>query len=147
VWLDVKMAKLNEAAMREAARNSRCVIAVVTDVERPGDPAENAYFQREYCVNELRWARQAGVPVQPVIRREDKDKVGWLLGQAPPDLRDLGAVDFLTLDRVSAAIWKTCIDEVIRGVADLTSAAATTSGGGSGGGMPLRKTVSRVISV
>eukprot|EP01047_Picozoa_sp_COSAG01_P066803 COSAG01_NODE_9292_length_2492_cov_3.570832_4_plen_56_part_00 len=55
-------------------------------------------------------------------------------------------MDFLTLDRVSAAIWKTCIDEVIRGVADLTNAATTTSGGG-GGGMPLRKTVSRVISV
>ena len=57
VWLDVKMGKLNEDAMKEAAQHSRCIIAVVTGPERDGDSEENAYFKRQYCMNELRWAR------------------------------------------------------------------------------------------
>jgi hypothetical protein len=31
VWLDVKMNQLNEAAMKEAAQRSKCIIAVVTE--------------------------------------------------------------------------------------------------------------------
>ena len=116
VWLDVKMNQLNEEAMKEAAQNSQCIIAVVTGVEREGDPASNAYFKRDFCVNELRWAREAGVPIQPVIRREDKERVGEFLGEAPEDLQDLGGVDFLSLDRINAAMWKTCIDEVVNNV-------------------------------
>ena len=57
VWLDVKMGKLNEDAMKEATQHSRCIIAVVTGPERDGDSEENAYFKRQYCMNELRWAR------------------------------------------------------------------------------------------
>eukprot|EP01047_Picozoa_sp_COSAG01_P024051 COSAG01_NODE_1474_length_10192_cov_7.027742_2_plen_2062_part_00 len=124
-WLDVKMAKLNEAAMQEAAQNSRCIVAVITGVERPGDPAENAYFLREYCVNELRWARAAGVPIQPVILPEDKSKVGEFLGQAPADLKDLGAVDFIHLDRSRAAYWKAGVDELIQSMDDLVAQNAT----------------------
>jgi hypothetical protein len=30
-WLDVKMNKLDMAAMEEGARNSRCMIAIITD--------------------------------------------------------------------------------------------------------------------
>ena len=62
MWLDVKMDKLNEAAMKEAARHSRCIIAVVSGVERAGGPEDTAHFKREYCANELRWARAAGGP-------------------------------------------------------------------------------------
>ena len=51
------MGKLNEDAMKEAAQHSRCIIAVVTGPERDGDSEENAYFKRQYCMNELRWAR------------------------------------------------------------------------------------------
>jgi hypothetical protein len=119
VWLDVKMPKLNTAAMKEAAQNSKCIIAVVSGAEREGDPEDSAYFKREFCVNELRWARVAGVPIQPVIMREDKDDIGRYLGQAPADLQDLGQVDFKTLDRVGPAIWNTSIDELIKSMDDL----------------------------
>ena len=125
VWLDVKMDQKNTAAMRLAAENSQCVIAVVTGAEREGDPEDNAYFKREYCVDELRWARQAGVPIQPVIRREDKERIGELqfLGQPPEDLKDLGNVEFLSLGRISPAIWQTCIDQVVKNVDKITCAA------------------------
>ena len=95
VWLDIKMGKLNEAAMKEGVENCGCVLAIVTGPCVRADPAEgekpedNAYFSRKYCMNELRWARQAGVPIQPVIRREDKEKIGEFLGQAPEDLKDI----------------------------------------------------------
>ena len=51
VWLDTKMGKLNEAAMKEAATNSRCIIAVVTgacpraEPDEGEKPEDNAYFQ------------------------------------------------------------------------------------------------------
>jgi O-acetyl-ADP-ribose deacetylase (regulator of RNase III) len=128
-WLDVKMAKLNEAAMQEAAQNSRCIVAVITGVERPGDPAENAYFQREYCVKELRWARAAGVPIQPVMLPEDKKRIGEFLGQAPADLKGLGAVDFIHLDRSRAAYWETGIDELLLGMGDLIAERARKTTG------------------
>ena len=63
VWLDIKMEHLNADAMKEAAQNSACIIAVVTGVEREGDSEDTAYMKRTYCINELRWAREAGVPV------------------------------------------------------------------------------------
>jgi hypothetical protein len=123
VWLDVKMDQLNEAAMREAAQHSRCIIAVVTGVERDGDPEDTAYFKREYCMKELRWAIQAGVPIQPVVSREDKQDIGNFVGQIPGDLKDLGKVDFKALDRISPAIWTTSIDEMLKSIDALSAAA------------------------
>ena len=116
VWLDVKMEQLNAAAMKEAAERSRCVIAIVTGVERDGDPEDTAYFKREYCMSELRWAREAGVPIQPVIARDDKARIGEFIAQAPSDLQDLGSVDFKALDRISPAMWTTSIDELISSI-------------------------------
>ena len=122
-WLDVKMGQLNEAAMREAAQHSRCIVAVVTGVERDGDPDDSAYFKREYCMKELRWAVQAGVPIQPVVSREDKQRIGEFVGQIPGDLKDLGKVDFKALDRISPAIWTTSIDEMLKSIDALSAAA------------------------
>jgi hypothetical protein len=123
VWLDVKMEQLNEAAMKEAAQHSKCVIAIVTGVEREGDPEDDAYFKRPFCMSELRWARAVGVPVQPVIIREDKDRIGEFLGQVPVDLADLGSVDFKALDRISPAVWDTCVDDMIKSIDRLVQAA------------------------
>ena len=61
--LDVTMSKRNEDARKEAAQHSRCIIAIVTGAhsrDEPDDgetPEDNAYFKRQYCMNELRWAR------------------------------------------------------------------------------------------
>ena len=83
---------------------------MVTGVERKGDSEANAYFKRDFCVNELRWAREVSIPMQPVIQREDnKRRIGEFIGQAPMDLKDLSGVDFKTLDQIGPAIWKTCV--------------------------------------
>jgi hypothetical protein len=126
VWLDVKMAKLNSAAMKEAAHNSKCIIAVVTgpavNPEKPADkPETNAYYARKYTLNELRWARENGVPIQPVVWREDKPKIGEFIDQLPADLKALGDVDFKTMDQTGPAFWRTSVDEVLVGVDDLVA--------------------------
>ena len=54
-WLDVEMAKRDEAAIKEAVETSRCIIAIISG-DDPSD--ENAYFNRAFCVKELRWAQQ-----------------------------------------------------------------------------------------
>ena len=101
VWLDVKMSKLNEDAMKEAAQNSKCIVAVVSgafylpsDLEQvirsspdhllTCDPQANAYFKRDYCVKELRWAHELGKPIIPCF--PEGLNVGAFLRTAPPDL-------------------------------------------------------------
>jgi hypothetical protein len=93
-WLDVEMDDKSEAAMREGVVNSTVVLAVVTDDAGDG----NAYFERPFCISELRWAAEAGVFIQPVIAAEDKTKISDFLAKAPEDLRILlGGTDFIDL--------------------------------------------------
>ena len=107
--------------MKEAAQNSKCILAIISGAERASDPDENAYFKRPYCCNELRWAREVGVPIQPVILADDKKRIGEFIGQAPEDLKDLGGVDFIHLDRSRPAYWQVGVDEVIKGADALAS--------------------------
>jgi hypothetical protein len=132
VWLDVKMGKLNMAEMKRAAQTADCVIAIVTgeharDKPEEGEqPEDNAYFKRDYCVQELRWAREANVPIQPVIRPEDKPHLSKLLALAPEDLRDLEeSADFVHLDRSRASYWQVAVDEVLS-VAKLSHASSAS---------------------
>ena len=50
------------------------------------------YFTRKVCVEEIRWAREAGKPIQPIVRVEDKERIEEFLEMAPADLKDLGYV-------------------------------------------------------
>ena len=95
-WLDVRMADTSEPAMKEGVQNSESFIAIVTgpcvNPDRPDDkPEDNAYFRREYCLKELRWARGAGKPIVCIVRVEDKSKVDELFSYAPDDLKYLRA--------------------------------------------------------
>ena len=86
-----------------------------------GAPAEwpskcNAYFNRMFCVGELRWAREAGVPIQPVMSAEDKTRVGVFLGQAPDDLKDLSDTDFIHMDRSRIRYWNAGVKEVCEAI-------------------------------
>eukprot|EP01047_Picozoa_sp_COSAG01_P057569 COSAG01_NODE_6670_length_3554_cov_2.322431_2_plen_992_part_00 len=107
VWLDVKMNEndmLNAAFMERAAKTSGCVIAIITP----------KYFTRPMCVRELRAAKSANTPIQPVLLPAHKDRVGEFLTTAPQDLQSLGdEVEWLTLDRSHLAYWKTGVDVLI----------------------------------
>ena len=90
------MADTSEPAMKEGVQNSESFVAIVTgpcvNPDRPNDdPENNAYFRREYCLKELRWARGAGKPIVCIVRVEDKSKVDELFSYAPDDLKYLRA--------------------------------------------------------
>ena len=110
-WLDVHMKDRSEAAMREGVVKAKCVIAILSGaVADPKDPSvppgDNAYFARPFCVQELRWAVEAGVRVQPVVDRQDQGNIGVLLSTAPEDLRFLGSIDMVALDRSAIEYWR-----------------------------------------
>ena len=125
IWLDVKMDKLHEDAMQEAAENSKWIIAIVTgpyarqkrDQGKGETPEDNAYFGRELCVKEIRWARAAGVLIQPVVLGPDKGRIGELMKLAPNDLQDLGAnADFIDVYSSRKAYWNATVGEILTNV-------------------------------
>ena len=114
VWLDVRMDSKSEAAMEEGVRNARCVIAVVSGpVAGQGD--DTAYFSREFCLKELRWAVDAGVFIQPVVRAENKLKISDFCKTIPDDLEFLKSTDWLHLDNTDREFFELGITKVLRG--------------------------------
>jgi hypothetical protein len=122
VWFDVHMDDRSTAAMEEGVKNSKRFVAVVTgpavNNDRPDDPPTgNAYFRREYCIKELQWAMDAGVPIQPIVRMEDKGRIAEFLGlldaplqldgalQDVSRLKSLGATDWIDLNRNDRDYW------------------------------------------
>ena len=93
VWLDVKMDKCDEMAMKEGVENSSVLLAVVTD------DGANSYFSREMCRQEVRWALDAGKTIVPVVAMRDKDNVGKFIAEAAAHGLDFGAFNFVHLDR------------------------------------------------
>eukprot|EP00854_Cymbomonas_tetramitiformis_P027913 gene27913-34491_t len=110
-WLDVKMFHRGEAAMKEAVEHSKVIIAVVTD---GGNSPDDAYFKRPFCLKELRWAVEAGRHIQPVMRVEDKQRIGELLSGAPQDLKFLGDTDWIDLNRGDDEFWDVGVKKIIK---------------------------------
>ena len=128
-WLDVKMDDMHMAAMEVGVRGSKCVLAVITgacvDNDRPEvKPEENSYFGRWMCCQELVWASEAGVPVIPVVRAEDKKKIGELIAAAPGDTevhprcsalkKAVGKIDFIHVDRSTKDDWNFHVSKIIK---------------------------------
>ena len=118
-WLDVNMMKKSVAAMKEGVTKSTMVIAIITGAcknnDRPLDNEEdNAYFNRKFCVQELQWAKEAGIAIQPVIRMEDKTEISTFLSQAPVHLKDIGNTDFIDLNRSDKEYWDVGVNKIVR---------------------------------
>ena len=109
VWLDIKMAKTNIAAMEEGVKNSLCVIAIVTGPA--GD--DSAYFKRGFCLMQLRWAMEAGVHIQPVVAVEDKGKITEFFADIPLDLDYLKSVNWEHIDRKDDYYFELGVSKVI----------------------------------
>ncbi|XRB25609.1 hypothetical protein RI054_45g154670 [Pseudoscourfieldia marina] len=113
-WLDVKMDARGEAAMEEGVRNSATFVAVISE----------EYFGRRFCLKELDWAVDAGVPVQPVVSVDLKKEIGALLGNpndskesitpCPERFRAIGSTDFITLDRSDSDYWEVGVKKIIK---------------------------------
>ena len=119
VWLDVKMLRRDEAAMKEGVQNSRGVIAIVSGpvlssvVGESDDDA--SYFKREFCLKELRWAQEAQVFIQPVVVAEDKSKITALFNTIPVGFDHLKAVNWEHLDYKDAEYFELGAGKVLRG--------------------------------
>ena len=110
-WLDVEMRDKSEAAMREGVMNCQVVLAIITDDGGEG----NSYFERPFCLEELKWAQEGGIFIQPVVAVDDKQRIGELLAKAPSDLRELlGRTDFIHLDRGDREYWQVGISKILR---------------------------------
>ncbi|KAK3238801.1 hypothetical protein CYMTET_51221 [Cymbomonas tetramitiformis] len=124
VWLDVNMQHRDEAAMEEGVKNSASVIAIITD----GDGQSGcAYFERPFCLKELRWAVEAGKYIQPVIRVEDKKRIGEFMKGAPKDLHFLGSVDFIDLHRGAIQYWDTGVSMIFQRIDNAPKNASRSS--------------------
>ena len=131
VWLDVRMHDRSTAAMEEGVRKSKHFVAVVSgpcvNNDRPQDPAkDNAYFRRAFCVMELNCAVENGKHIQPILRIEDKARIGEFLDlldeplrmngglQDVSHLRSLGATDWIDLNRNDNEYWDLGMTKLVR---------------------------------
>ena len=122
VWLDVKMNDKSMKAMEEGAKNARVVVAVITDScvtaeddPKKGGPEQNMYFNRWMCQQELKWAIEADVFIQPVIRMEDKKKIGHFIDMAPEEFKYLGGIDWKELNRSDSRFFKLGVEMILEG--------------------------------
>jgi hypothetical protein len=110
-WLDVKMGQRGEAAMQEGVSNSKCLLAVFTDDGGAGC----AYFERPLCLQELRWALEHKVFVQPVFAAHDKGRITEMLSKLPADLYAvLKATDAIHLDRSDNDYWAVGLGKILK---------------------------------
>ena len=122
VWLDLKADDKSEAAMEKAVTTSTFIIAILCD----GQGVQgNAYFERKFCLKELRWAKEAGKFIQPVTTDEDKTRIvplmhggtypdGTRFEGAPEDLSDLIKVDMVDLNMTDSEYFELGLKKIIR---------------------------------
>ena len=78
--------------MKKNVEGAKFVIAIISD---GAGVAGNGYFERPFCLKELRWAKAAGTYIQPVIDEADKTRVAEFIGMAPDDLKKVQDIDFV----------------------------------------------------
>ena len=111
VWLDTNMDDKSTAAMQEAVLNSCVVLAVITGETKED---ENAYWNREFCLKELRWAFENNKHVQPVVdMMHDKSQIGRFISSFPEELKGIGAIDFVDLNDTDRDYWELGLKKII----------------------------------
>merc|ERR1712217_169112 len=73
-----------------------------------------SYFSRPLCCQELRWAVEWGVFVQPIINFTDKPYISELIDEAPSDLKCIGSVDFIDINRSDPEYFQVGIAKIRR---------------------------------
>eukprot|EP00808_Paulinella_micropora_P025368 g3202.t1 len=109
-WLDIKMKDMSRPAMEEGVCRSRCGIAVLTDEGKEGE----AYLDRQYCLDELRWAVAARVPVVMVVGTNDKGRIEDMLSKMPADLKERLQGNVPDVDRSHAKKLEVSIDIILQ---------------------------------
>merc|ERR1711990_141715 len=97
------MHERDEAAMREGVENSDKILVIVSE----------SYFKRPFCLKELRWARDAGKDIVVCIDVKDKQCIGEFLASCPPDLRSIGEINFIDLNRGDCQYWEVGVQKLL----------------------------------
>ena len=106
------MDEKSEAGMQEAVEQTCVVLAVITG-DSKDDP--KSYFNRPFCLKELRWAFAANKRVQPVVGHRDKERIGELIRMAPGELSsEIARIDFVDMNLTDKAFWKVGLDKIIK---------------------------------
>ena len=99
---------------------SAVVLAIITgpceNPDKPEDPREdNAYYSRGFCLQELRWAMEAGAVIQAIVRAEDKHRITEFSNKLPEDLRDyMSTTPYIHLDRNDREYWTVGLNKLLR---------------------------------
>jgi len=122
IWVDVHQLEKTEKDMREGVKFSRGFLALINgpvkNNEAPDDDeAENAYFNRPFCILELEEALRSGIPVVPIIHPMDKLNIGKLIAGFPEHLREpIGSLEFIVLDRNDPEMFEVGMRKILRAV-------------------------------
>jgi len=90
--------------MERAVKEAKFIIAIISDV----------YFERAFCLKELRWAIDAKKFIQPVVDTVDKGRIEELINKAPDDLRYLIKVDFVDLNQTDDEYFGIGVKKILR---------------------------------
>jgi hypothetical protein len=106
-WLDVKMGECDQDAMEEGAKNCKCLIAIVTD------NGADSYFSRPMCRQEVEWAREADRRIVPVVRAEDKPRIGAFMSEGQGLGIDFSSYNFVHYDRSGPNRVKASLSDIL----------------------------------
>ena len=113
----------SESGMERGVRDCTLFVLIVNgpsiNPDRPDDrPEDNSVFNRDFCIKEIDWAVKCGRRIQPVVRAEDKQKIGDFLKLAPEHLRDmLGGIEWIDLERNDREYLEVGIRKIKRALA------------------------------
>jgi hypothetical protein len=108
VWLDVKMMRCDEEAMKDGVLNSAVFLSVVTD------NGECSYFSREYCRSEISWAQSELKTIVAVIAADDKSRVHDLIANGQEHGVDYSNLNFMHFDRSGPAYTAASLRSICR---------------------------------
>ena len=117
-WLDAKMDDKCGWAIKEGVQNSDLFVAIITGPcmnDRPqDDPINNAYFKCNNCLQELQYALEVGVPIQPVVHTEDVLRKAEFMALAPDEFQFLSELEWIELNRDDTKCWKNGVAQILR---------------------------------
>ena len=85
-WLDVKLPTRDMAAMKEGIRNSDTCICIITN----NGGKDTSYFSRPMCRQEVMWAVLEKKKIVPVVKIDDKSRIGDFIAARPQSTRTTG---------------------------------------------------------
>ena len=93
----------DEAAMKEGIDHSDVFLVI----------ASENYFKSGFCCMEVTHAMESNKQVVVTIDVKDKQRIGEFMGDAPANLKGMGSINFIDLNRGDVTYMKTGSDLIL----------------------------------